>query len=76
MAKRYTVHSPIDIGAHWVEDEFGCYVLASDYDDLRAQCGGMEMTIGELNDDLAGARQINRLQAEALADARELDSAI
>jgi hypothetical protein len=51
MVKRYNVHSEIDIGAHCIEDESGCYVLAADYDDLRAQCGGMEMEIVDLRQD-------------------------
>ena len=64
MVKRYNVKSEIDLSA-WIEEQpGGVLVMANDYDDLRAQCGGMEMEIQELRQDLANLREgSNRLSA-------------
>jgi hypothetical protein len=48
--------------------------MASDYDDLRAQCGGMEMEIQELRQDLANLREGgNRLVAHKDAGLTKAD---
>lgn len=50
MVKRYNVKSEIDLNA-WIEEHpEGVLVMASDYDDLRAQCGGMEMELQDLRE--------------------------
>ena len=76
--KRYDWHT--DVGC-MIESEDGGYVESSDYDDIRMQCGGMEMEIDELREEnarLLGGQQyipVSRDLLERLFAAFETEGA-